>query len=67
MKRDLYTEEDLEKNKEYVLKKLGLTNEEFEKIMNLPVKSHFDYAADIKWLKLLSFAYRVYRIPKKKD
>lgn len=67
MKRDLYTEEDLEKDKEYVLKKLGLTNEEFEKIMNLPVKSHFDYASDIKWLKLLSFVYRVYRIPKKKD
>lgn len=60
IKKDLYAKEDLEKDKEYVLKKLGLANEEFEKIMNLPVKSHFDYESDIKWLGPLRFIYRIF-------
>jgi len=59
MQKDLYTEEDLEKDKEYVLNKLGLTDEEFEQIMNLPVKSHSDYRSDSKWLPLLRFVYRI--------
>ena len=64
IQKDLYTEEDLKKDKEYVLKKLELTNEEFEKIMNLPIKSHFHYKSDIKWSTFLRFIRRIF---KKKD
>ncbi len=67
VQKDLYSEEDLKKDKDYVLKKLGLTNEEFEKIMNFPVKSHLDYKTDMKWVKFLSFLGLIYRIFKKKD
>jgi len=44
--------EDLERDKEYVLKKLGFSNEEFERLMTMPVKSHLDYANDTKWENL---------------
>jgi len=60
IQKDLYTEEDLKKDKEYVLKKLELTNEEFEKIMNLPIKSHFHYKSDIKWSTFLRFIRRIF-------
>lgn len=53
-------EEELKKDKEYVLKKLGLADEEFEKIMNLPVKSHFDYKSEIRCLGLLRLIYGIF-------
>jgi N-acetyl sugar amidotransferase len=43
MKNDPYTPEELQEEKEYVLSKLGLSEREFEEIMNLPIKSHWDY------------------------
>jgi N-acetyl sugar amidotransferase len=52
------TEEDLRKDKEYVLRKLGLTDEEFEKFMSLPVRSHLDFQSDIKSRKILRFMYQ---------
>jgi hypothetical protein len=39
----LYTPEALKLDYEYVLKKLGLSTEEFEAIMKLPPKKHTDY------------------------
>ncbi|HEX3934426.1 MAG TPA: N-acetyl sugar amidotransferase [Puia sp.] len=44
----LYTPADLKTDKEYVMKKLGLSEEEFEQIMKLPVKRHQDYKSDRK-------------------
>lgn len=64
VQKDLYTKEELKKDKDYVLKKLELINEEFEKIMNLPIRSHLDYKSDIKILGFLNFIYRIF---KKKD
>ncbi len=55
-----YTEEDLRKDKEYCLKKLGLTEDEFEKMMNLPIKSHLDYASDIRLRRLLMYIYKMF-------
>lgn len=34
---------EMEESKSYVIKKLGLTEEEFEKIMDTPVKNHREY------------------------
>lgn len=38
-----YSESLQEEDKEYVLKKLGLTGKDFTEIMSLPVKNHKDY------------------------
>lgn len=53
----LYTREEFNREKEFVLKKLGLKTEEFENIMKQPPKSHNEYKTDaplrsrIEWLK----------------
>jgi N-acetyl sugar amidotransferase len=44
----LYEEAELNADKEYVLKKLGLSMEDFEAIMKLPPRRHEDFKTDIK-------------------
>ena len=44
IKMPLYDPGELKEEKEYVLKKFGLSEVEFENIMKLPVRSHLDYA-----------------------
>lgn len=44
----IYNPVELKADKEYVLKKLGLSEEEFERIMGLPVKKHQEYKSDRK-------------------
>jgi len=46
LKKPLYSQNELMADKEYVLKKLGLTDDEFEEIMHLPVKRHQDFRTD---------------------
>lgn len=43
MKNPVYDPPRLSEDKQYILKKFNLTEEEFEKIMNLPIMSHLDY------------------------
>ena len=43
MERDIYPAEQLEEDKKYVIKKLGITPDEFEKIMSEPVRNALDY------------------------
>jgi N-acetyl sugar amidotransferase len=43
MNKELYPAEELARDRSYALKKLGLTNNEFEKIMSLPKKCFWDY------------------------
>jgi N-acetyl sugar amidotransferase len=43
LKQDMYAKGDLMKDKEFALKKFGLSEKEFESIMNFPVKKHLDY------------------------
>ena len=62
MQKDPYPPELLSQDKKYVIKKLKLTDAEFEEIMNLPVKSYKDYPNDEKKLK---FVYSVYNRLKK--
>lgn len=40
-----------EEDREYVIKKLGLTDEEFDEIMNAPRKSYWDYPSTGKFLR----------------
>ena len=58
LKKTSYEIEDIDFEKEYVSKKLGITTEEFEKIINAPPKSYTDYPNDEK---KLSFIYNIYR------
>lgn len=61
MQKDLYTDQELKRDREYVLKKLGLTNGELEAIMSLPVKSHYDYETDIKNRRFVTFSKRIFK------
>ncbi|ODS41281.1 MAG: hypothetical protein A7315_02085 [Candidatus Altiarchaeales archaeon WOR_SM1_79] len=57
LKKPLYDKTELEEDKKYVMKKLGVTEEEFEELMNLPIKKHEEHATDepfyslFLWLK----------------
>lgn len=57
MKKDIYPSDLLAEDKEYVVKKLGMTHGEFEEILNAPPKSYRDYPNDEK---RLAFIYKVY-------
>jgi len=46
LEQPLYTKDQLDTDKEYVLKKFGLTEKEFNDIMRLPAKNHADFKTD---------------------
>ena len=48
LKKPLYEPLQLRSDKEYVLKKFGLSEQEFEKIMHLPVQKHTAFRSDRK-------------------
>jgi N-acetyl sugar amidotransferase len=60
MKKSLYNEEELKRDTEYVIKKFGLSLEEFKKIMDSPPKNHLDYKSDRKIRKFFSKIYRTF-------
>lgn len=53
LEREIYPKEDLERDKECFLKKLGISKKEFEDIMNAPIKRHTDYPSLRKWLNII--------------
>ncbi len=57
MEKPTYPEELLASDKEYVSKKLGMSEKEFDAIMDLPVKSYKEYPNDEA---LLKFIYKIY-------
>ncbi len=57
LKKETYPADKILEDTEYVIKKLGLTTDEFENIMRSPVKSYLDYPNNEK---LLNFIYSVY-------
>lgn len=51
LEKPLYEKDELERDKEYVLKKLGLSEEEFEYLMKLPIKKHQEYGTqEDEWI-----------------
>ena len=64
LKNKPYIEEKAEEEKRYIAKKLGLSIEEFESIIQLPPKLYRDYPNDEK---RLSFIYDTYRKIFKKE
>ncbi len=55
MKKPVYSPELLKEDREYVIKKFGLTERKFEEIMKLPVKSNFVYPSNAWLYKKLRF------------
>ncbi len=52
LEEPLYDEKELKRDTEYVLKKFGWSEEDFERIMNLPEKQHDEYKTDL-WIRKL--------------
>ena len=48
LKESPYDEEQLKLDYDYVVKKFDLTSEEFDQIMAMPIRSHFDYETEMK-------------------
>jgi N-acetyl sugar amidotransferase len=46
LERPLYNHFDLKNDKEYVVKKLGISEKEFDEIMNLPTRAHDEFKSD---------------------
>jgi len=51
LRNDTYPQELQQEDYVFVSKKLGCTREEFERILDAPVRSHFDFPTDI-WSKI---------------
>ena len=46
LEKPLYEKHELERDKKYVLQKIGLSEKEFEDLMKLPIKKHQEYGTD---------------------
>ncbi|MFH2141730.1 MAG: N-acetyl sugar amidotransferase [Bacteroidota bacterium] len=56
MNENYYSPEMIAIDKDYVIKKLNFTESEFDRIMKLPVRSHFEFASYLtRHYKVLSF------------
>jgi N-acetyl sugar amidotransferase len=49
LSHELYKPGELSQERDYVLKKLGLSDEEFEKIMNAVPRTHSEFRSDLRW------------------
>lgn len=47
LKLPLYEEKDLRQEKEYILKKLGMKEDEFDKIMKGPIRKHKEFKTEV--------------------
>jgi len=61
MKRDIYAPNEMEEDRKYVIKKFGITEEEFEEIMSKPIKSFRDYANNSLIFNRTNFFVRLAR------
>ncbi len=70
LEQPIYPNGELEQDKEYVLKKFGLSKDAFEEIMRLPVHRHEDFKTDTQlkegYMNLLRKTEKIRRILKPK-
>ena len=59
MGKPLYEPSELQEDIEFICKKNGFSEEEFDRILNLPNKTFRDYPSNYRFKKLISFAKRV--------
>ena len=58
LKKEPYPLEQQKSDKEYVIKKLGLTEAEFESLMNLPIRSHNEFGRERDYFKYPRIFFR---------
>lgn len=61
MLKPLYNLQELEDDKEYLAKKLGLSLVAFDQIMSMPNKTFVDYPSELKFEKFMRKIYRVFK------
>ena len=67
LKKPLYDPTELKNDKEYVVKKLGFTMEEFDELMKQAPKSHYDFKTEgtidshYPILKPVKFVYKKFK------
>lgn len=61
MEKEIYPADMMEKDKKFVLEKLGLTNEDFEEIMSLPIRRHEDFPSSARIGGILRSIRSVFR------
>jgi hypothetical protein len=70
LEQPLYHENDLKQDKEYVLKKFGLSATAFEEIMDAPPRRHQEFKSDTglkkKYMNLLQKTYKIRKALKRK-
>jgi aminotransferase len=54
-----YDENELKEDKKYVMKKLGLGEEEFEKLLQAPKRCATEFSSDVKLLHFVKFAQKL--------
>jgi N-acetyl sugar amidotransferase len=55
LQQPLYEPMELEKDKEFIIKKLGLTEKEFQAFMDAPIRAHRDYSTN-EWMHQMRWA-----------
>ena len=55
MQKPLYEPAELENDKEFVLKKLGLSEQEFDSLLNAPLRAHREYPTN-EWMHQIRYA-----------
>ena len=55
IQKPLYEPAELEKDKEFVLKKLGLSEQEFDSLLNAPLRAHREYPTN-EWMHQIRYA-----------
>lgn len=58
LKEPIYNEADMEREKEYIAKKLGISKEELNKLIELPGNYYYEYPNNEK---RLNFIYKIYK------
>ena len=70
LEKPLYEANELKADKEYVLKKFGLTEAQFEEIMKMPVRKHSEFKTDTKlkdnYMTILQKTEKIRRLIKPK-
>jgi len=69
LEKPLYKQEELKNDKEYVIKKFGITDAEFESIMKIPRREHDEFKSDTQlkeaYMNMLRKTQKVRKIFKK--
>lgn len=61
IKLPIYDSNKLKEDKEYVIKKLGLTEAEFDNMMKQPIRKHTEFNSTVNYFNRLSLLKRVFK------